>query len=383
MTNPERPRVFLVAHAVHDRGGMERACAELIRGGQAEFRFTVVSIDLAPDLRGLCEWIRVPAPLRPMPLRFAAFFVLAGVRLLGRKPGLVHTVGAIVPNRVDVAAVHFCHAGYRATGARRSSATAGPLRRASFRVGQWLALMAERYCYRPGRLHAFAAVSEGVGHELLSHYPGIPVHQTPNGVDIERYRPDAAMRRDVRGTEGVNDGLVAIFVGGDWSHKGLSIAIEATGLATKAGVDAQLWILGDGQRAPFQALAERIGIGRRVRFFGSRPDVERFYAGADVFVLPTAYETFSLVAHEAAACALPVVAPAVSGITELVGDDEAGIIVPRSAQGVAEAIIALAFDAEKRERLGGCGRRRATAYTWERAVRAVAEVYRRHPAAME
>ena len=377
MTSLERPRVFLVAHAVHDGGGMERACAELIRGAHAEFRFTVVSIDLAPDLRELCEWVRVPVLRRPMPVRFCMFFVVAGLLLRKRQAGLVQAVGAIVPNRIDIASVHFCHTGYRASGGRRSAWGAGLTRRINNSLVLCLGLISERFCYRPQRVRAFAAVSEGVARELRSHFPGVDVHHTPNGVDVERYRPDADLRSELRKAEGVkHDELVAVFVGGDWGHKGLPIAIEAISLAAREGVDARLWVVGEGPRASFEILAERCGIGSRVRFFGSRPDVERFYSGADVFVLPTAYETFSLVAHEAAACARPIVAPAVSGIADLVGDDEAGIIVPRTSEGVAAAIVTLARDVKRRERLGQCGRRRAMAFTWERAVTSVTDLYR-------
>lgn len=374
MTTP--PRIFLVAHGIHDDGGMERACAELIRGAHREFRFTVVSIDLAPELRPLCEWIRVRVPRRPMPIRFTAFFLFAGLLLRRRNGAIVHTVGAIVPNRVDIAAVHFCHAGYRASGSRRLSSGTGLLRRLSFRAGQRLALAAERYSYRPGRVAAFAAVSHGVGAELRTHYPGIPVHYTPNGVDTDRYRTNPTLRRELREAEGADRRLVALFVGGDWEHKGLAIAIRALAVATRADADVHLWIVGKGHAEPFQQLADELQVGNRVRFFGARPDVERFYSGADVFILPTAYETFSLVAHEAAACGLPIIAPAVSGIAELIGDDEAGIVVPRTADGVAEAVVALSVDPKRRHRLGECGRRRASEFTWARAVASMAELYR-------
>ena len=90
-------------------------------------------------------------------------------------------------------------------------------------------------------------------------------------------------------------------------------------------------------------------------------DVERFYQAADVFVLPTAFETFSRSAHEAAACGLPVVAPPVSGIRDLIGRDEAGIVVAREASSVAQALVALAGDAHLRARLADEARRRASA----------------------
>ncbi len=92
---------------------------------------------------------------------------------------------------------------------------------------------------------------------------------------------------------------------------------------------------------PYAALAERLGVGDRVRFLGYTSEVERCYRAADLFVLPTVYEAFCRAAHEAAACGLPVVAPPVNGIRELVGDDEAGIIAQRNPADFARALVAV------------------------------------------
>src|SRR5205823_5729238 len=78
-----KPRIALVAHDVHDRGGMERALAELLRRGADRVDFVVIASSLAEDLRPLAEWRRVPLPRRPFPLKFVCFFVLGAVRLVG------------------------------------------------------------------------------------------------------------------------------------------------------------------------------------------------------------------------------------------------------------------------------------------------------------
>ncbi len=120
-------------------------------------------------------------------------------------------------------------------------------------------------------------------------------------------------------------------------------------------------MLGAGNEG-HRALAEGLGVADRVRFLGYRVDVERVYQAADIFVLPTAYETFCRAAHEAAACGLPVVAPPVPGIRELIGEDEAGILAGRVATEVSGALVALAEDPERRARMGEVGRSRALAH---------------------
>jgi UDP-glucose:(heptosyl)LPS alpha-1,3-glucosyltransferase len=203
------------------------------------------------------------------------------------------------------------------------------------------------------------------------------VEITPNGVDPRRFKPDAEARRELRAEQGLGEeDLVALFVGGDWDRKGLAVAIEAMERAAKAGVELHLWVVGRGDNARFGELASRHGVAGRVRFFGPRRETERFFQAADVFVLPTLYETFSLVAYEAAASGLPIVATRVNGIEDLIGDGQAGLVVERSSEAVAAGLVRLASDPAERARMGDAGRRRAETFTWERSVSSVLDMYR-------
>lgn len=370
-------RVTLVAHDVHDRGGMERVQAELLRLGAPRVAFTVVSASLAPDLRRrVVRWKRVPVPGRPFPLRFALFYLLAGVRL-GRGDGhLVHTCGAIVPNRVDLATVHLCHAGVvNAIGGLAPSDAPLP-RRLNTALTRILSIMAERWTYRPQRVRMLAAVSAGLEAELHTHYGSVVTVATPNGVDVARFGPQPQTRQRVRREHRVSEqDLVALFVGGDWERKGLATAIGALGRCESHGVSARLWVVGSGDEPRYRTYAGRLGVAERVTFFGPRTDTESFYRGADVFVLPSRYEAFALVSLEAAAAGLPVVMTAVNGAAELVGRDEAGIIVERTAEAVAAALLRLARDPAWGRRLGAEGRRRVSQFSWPASVDRVVGVY--------
>jgi glycosyltransferase involved in cell wall biosynthesis len=162
--------------------------------------------------------------------------------------------------------------------------------------------------------------------------------------------------------------VVALFV--DQQHrplKGLDVAIEAFAQARSAGGGPdRLWVVGAGSE-PYAELARRLGVERDVGFLGYTDEVERCYRGADLFVLPTVYEAFCRAAHEAAACGLPVVAPPVNGIRELVGAGEAGLVVQREPAAVAGALTALAADPQRRTGMGATAHARAQAFD-ERAV---------------
>lgn len=372
-----RPRITLVAHDIYDAGGMERACAELVRALNREFDITVISATLAEDLRPLVRWRQVPVIHRPFLVKFIVFFVLGGITVRRERGDLVHTVGAIVPNRADVAGLHFCHAAFRAANDGLRPVNAPALRRANTGIASLVALWAERWCYRPERLGVLGAVSEGGRLEAIRHFPGVPVTLTANGVDTVRFRPDHEVRSAIRRAAGVGtDTCIALFVGGDWDRKGLALAVEGLAKARAQGVDIVLWVVGPGDQARFATTARNLDVAAVVRFFGSRDDIEPFYQAAELFLLPSIYETFSLVCFEAAACGLPLVIPRISGAGELVGDDEAGIIVEREADSIAAALRSLAIDRPKRIGLGKEARRRASQFSWEASTAAVADLYR-------
>jgi len=371
-----RPRVTLVAHDVHDAGGMEHAHAEVVRALHHEFDLTVISATLATELQPLVAWERIRVPQRPFFAKFGVFFIRGGFAVGRSRSDLVHTLGAIVPNRVDVASLHFCHEGFRAATGALTSGGASALRRASSGLARLLALGAEHWCYRPGRLQVLAAVSEGVRQEAAVHFPTVEVRLTPNGVDTRRFVPDLDARSATRRAAGVGaQTCVALFVGGDWARKGLLLAVEGLAKARAEGVDLVLWVVGAGDEQRFARSADELGVREAVTFFGRRGDPERFYQGADLFVLPSGYETFSLACFEAAACGLPLVIPKLSGAGELVGDDEGGILVERDAASVADAMSSLSSDPERRTRLGEEARRRAGRFTWEASTAAVAGLY--------
>jgi len=372
-----KPTVALIAHDIHDNGGMERACAELVRHTHDEFDFTIVSAELTPELRSLVHrWIRVRVPTRPAPLRFAMFWLLAGRKLRSLDVDIAHSVGAIVPNRVDVAAVHFCHAGFVRAQGYLAPRSAPLIRRMNTAVARLLALAAERWCYAPGRLRAFAAVSDGVREELAAHYPGVKVRVIPNGVDLDRFRPDASARAELRSAVGLTDEPVAIFVGGDWDRKGLAIGIQALAEVRGQGIALQLWIVGRGDHDRFVALANKWGVASAVAFFGERYDVEHFLAAADMLILPSLYETFSLVGFEAAATGLPIVVTRVHGIGDLVRDEGGGVLVERTTASVANALATVARDPNLRRCLGQQALLGSQKYSWTASTGSVANLYR-------
>lgn len=371
--------VTLVAHQLHERGGMERALCELIRHAHDRVDFTVVATVVEPDLRPLVRWLRVPVPTRPVPLFFGAFAAAAGVRTRDRTTDLVHAMGALIPNVVDVASVQFCHAAFQRLPAEITRASGGAMRQLNRRLDRGLSLAAERHAYRRGRVQMLLPASSGVERELRHHYPGIATRVVSNGVDTERFRPDRAVRRAERERLNLKDAdVVAVFVGGDWPRKGLDVAIRALGHARRAGgSDLRLVIVGHGDQEAYRQLAKEADVADRVTFAGRVLEPERVLAAADLMVFPTSYEAFPLAALEGAASALPIVASVVNGIEDLIAEGESGYIVSREPKSYSEAMLRLSADAELRNRMGAASRARARRFSWQSIADATVEVYER------
>ena len=87
-------------------------------------------------------------------------------------------------------------------------------------------------------------------------------------------------------------------------------------LAIDAVAQTERWnllVVGGGHRGEYMQRAYELGVAERVRFAGLTDDVPAYLAAGDVFILPTEYETFCLVAFEAAAVGLPILVTPVSG----------------------------------------------------------------------
>lgn len=356
-----RPRIALVGWRL---GGEFES---LIKQGHERFRYVVVSMVLPEEIRPLVEWHRIPLLRWPsFRLRWVIFFLLGGFRVMRLRADLVHTVGPtpIVPNHVDLNTVTYCHAAFReATAEDRIKGNS-----IGWRIGERLARGLERWWFKQ-RVRVLVALSDGSGVDLRRHYPGVEVTVVPRGIDLRRFRPDDDARRRLREEQSLSQSdVIALFVDQDHRQlKGLQVAIEAFAAASRVeGGPAMLWVLGDRNES-CASVADRHGVRERVRFLGYRPDPERFYQAADIFVLPTAYETLCRSAHEAAACGLPIVAPAVNGVRELVGANEAGIVAGRNADAVARALVTLATDPELRAQMGSVAKQRAAVFE-EKAV---------------
>jgi glycosyltransferase involved in cell wall biosynthesis len=371
----ELPAVTIVAHDVGSVGGMERQISRLVSGLlDAGHAVTIVARSCELPPRENFEFVRVRAPHKPFAVYYPWFMLAAAAALRRARRGVLHATGAIVLSRADLSTVHFCHHAYQAVEGQADRRQPTAMHRLNGSIARLMSRFAERLCYRPRWCRQLVAVSGGVASEVERFLPAArgSVSVIPNGVDRDRFRPDASVRRELRAELGIGDDeLVALFVGGDWERKGLRLAIEALTCAP----EWRLLVVGEGDRELHQRIAEDAGVAERVTFAGKRTDTERFYGGADAFVLATAYEAFPLVALEAAASGLAMVCTRVNGVEDLIEHETSGLLVDRDSPSIGAALGRLSEDPAVRARLGAAARRATEDYDWQRVVERYSDLY--------
>ncbi|MCW3009972.1 MAG: hypothetical protein JWO90_376, partial [Solirubrobacterales bacterium] len=145
-------KVALVAHNIHDQGGMERSLAELVRRTSDRVDFHLVAAGIAEDLRGTIPWTRVPVPQRPVPLFFSSFYAAAAAAVTRLNVDLVHTMGAVYPGKADLVSVQFCHAAFGELPSGTRAVSGGRLRQVNRRLDLAISTAAERRSYRPSKV---------------------------------------------------------------------------------------------------------------------------------------------------------------------------------------------------------------------------------------
>jgi glycosyltransferase involved in cell wall biosynthesis len=344
---------------------MERVLARVVTGLlERGHDVTVVARSCNVPAHPRLRWLRVRGPGRPFPLAYPWFFLVGSLVVKRARGDAILSTGAIIANRVSSSAVHMCHHASAALGSSRQSRQTLP-HRISAKVARMMSLAGERFCYRPSRAAGLIGVSQGVSAEVAEHFPDMPIVTISNGVDASRFSPNEDDRREVRQCFGFDDAdRVALFVGGEWRGKGLRHAIGA--LAHADGW--KLLVVGSGDRAAYQELAERLGVPDRVVFAGRVEDPAPYFCAADAFVLASAYETFSLVTYEAAASGLPLLVTPVSGVTDLLVQGESGWFIEPDPADIGSKLTALRADPELIGRMGAAGRAAVGKFTWERMV---------------
>ena len=206
-----------------------------------------------------------------------------------------------------------------------------------------------------------ASVVVGVSQATLAGFvadgmPSSRLRLIPNGIDAARYSVPRAS--NMRNGLGIGDSEVVIgTVGSLIPRKAIDLLLRAF---ASANASRPMWLLvaGEGpERAYLTALAEDLGVSTRTIFLGYVCDPIQIYDAIDVHVLASRQEAFGLVIAEAAFRGVPTIGSNIDGISEVIRDNETGVLFTCDDPiALGQAIRVLVDDDALRHRLGSAAR---------------------------
>lgn len=152
---------------------------------------------------------------------------------------------------------------------------------------------------------------------------------------------------------------VVVFVGRLDEAKAPDVLVAAFAEVVRSRPSTVLLLVGSGElETPVRAQIAKLGIAERVRFLGTRHDVPAILRTADLFALSSRYEGVGRALTEAMLLGVPVVAPEIFGIPEVVHHGATGLLFPRGdAPALARAMLAMLDDPARARRMGENARR--------------------------
>ncbi len=353
-------KLTLVSHNIIRGDGQGRVNHAIVSHAlQQGAQVTLVADAVDPGLVDAgARWIPVQVPLDRVNLwKTWAFARRANqvVESLGEDAGIVIGCGFTLGVPHDVNVAHFVHTAWLKSPVHTAKVESGPY--AWYQQAySWFNARWELRAFRHAR-HV-VAVSTLVQNELTeamdtsavglrAGVPDPPISVIPNGVDLADFRPaaDDSDRARLKQTITGDANTPLAFFAGDLRtpRKNLDTVLHA--LVDVPNV--HLAVAGTLDGSPYPALADQLGLSRRVHFLGYRSDMPALMRTADVFVAPSRYEPFSLVVLEAMASGCPVVTATSVGAHPLVdaggsadAADAGGIVIanPNDADALAHAL---------------------------------------------
>jgi glycosyltransferase involved in cell wall biosynthesis len=192
---------------------------------------------------------------------------------------------------------------------------------------------------------------------------GLEAEVVPNFLDVPWFSEKIAQvsRVQARTRLGVGpDDVLLLHMGRGRKGKGLEVLLEAFQMARIEHPQLRLFLTGEeAGMMPARTQAEDLGLGDSVVFLGLVDDVIPLYAAADLFLLPSTQDGWSMGLLEAMAAGLPAVATSAGGIPELASESSAILVETERPEALARGIVKLSTDPRRRADLGAAAAVRA------------------------
>jgi glycosyltransferase involved in cell wall biosynthesis len=377
-----RKSIALFYYTIVDDNAIGRCNRIVLEKLCEKYDYTVFAVNFDNPRPDRIRWVRVRCLQRPMFLFYCLFRIVAWGACLGRVIAMRKLFDLVVASDgcIDGAGlqhVHFCNRFYCKQFLRfRDLFTARGFASA---VDHFFRAVWEGQLYRG--VEQIVVPSEGLRQEIIDVYKVKPEHIAviANPVDLTKYSPRPAEGARKRLELGLTEtDFVCVFVAlGHFERKGLGPLIDS--LADPRMAQVRLLVVGGSVRATsvYGKRAKDLGVDGQVIFCGHHADTRPFLWCADAFVLPSRYETFSIVATEAAACGVPVITTSLNGVRDWARPGATGFVLPDpAASTIAEAVAALRdLSPADRETMGHNARNAVMHYGVDQYVKAFDTIY--------
>jgi UDP-glucose:(heptosyl)LPS alpha-1,3-glucosyltransferase len=212
------------------------------------------------------------------------------------------------------------------------------------------------------------------------HYPKDRIKVIYNGIDPTVFYPaNGVEKRAIR--EQLNfpaSDKIILFVAANFKIKGLESAIRVLSNVKKEYPNIQLVVVGGGDSAPYQALAEVLSVQEHIIFKGKQRDMRSYYAAADLLLYPSLYEPFGNVCLEAFACGTPVITTRRNGSYEIIDVGANGFTVA-SADEIDEMArytkVICSLSSLEQQKFSDSALKKSVQFRWENHINAVDDLF--------
>jgi glycosyltransferase involved in cell wall biosynthesis len=202
----------------------------------------------------------------------------------------------------------------------------------------------------------------------------------PNGIELSGYSNLPARGKFRRKYSLRDDEKIILYLGRIHKIKGINLLVEAFSGLIKELDGVRLVIVGpdDGFLSTLKRQIEDLKIGDKILLTGLIPEKDKLgaYVDADVYVLPSVYETFPVTVLEACACGTPVIVTDRCGIANIVNDNNVGHVVEYNKDQLQDAIFKILTNVELRRCFGEGGKKLVREkFSWDIVVKQLEKIY--------
>ena len=217
--------------------------------------------------------------------------------------------------------------------------------------------------------------------EMLENGLKRPHAVVPNPIDLDNFTPVGDRDHQVLKDRLDLPDPTIISVSGLAPWKRIDVIIRAMALVRRTIPADRLVIVGHGaEREALERLVKELDLGNHVSFLGSRykKELAQTIQASEIFINTSPSEAFSMTIFQAMACGRPVIGVRARALAEFITDKNGALVEPGDHQGLAQKIIELLNDPEKRKQLGKGGIETADRLAPEKITKRWEEIFTQH-----